>query len=214
MKYKVSDLVRDIRIAIDQNMTSKALENIADVDTLSLNDIVRSKVVEAARLVGKVAHPSFIDNGVVLNGTVQWKSAVGVGTGQIVLPDHFMRLLSFQMSDWSRPATIIDEDDIRYLYQSSRYPGVRGCPQRPIAAVCRRQQGMVVEFYSCTAGSSVFLRQALYLAEPKIDDEDNIDISTGLKDPIIYKSASLVLYTMRETDTGDKLNEISKSFLL
>lgn len=207
-------MVRDIRIAIDQNMDSTALENMADVDTLSLNDIVRSKVVEAARLVGKTAHPTLIDNGLLLNGIVQWKSAVGVGTGQIVLPDHFMRLLSFQMSDWSRPATIIDESDARYLYQSSRYPGVRGCPQKPIAAVCRRQQGMVVEFYSCTAGSSVFLRQALYLAEPKTDDEDNIDISTRLKEAIIYKAASLVSYTMREAAVGEALNEICKSFLL
>ena len=51
MVYKILHISRDVRIAIDENKTSEQLIVDEDIDTLSLNDIVRSKIAEAGRWV-------------------------------------------------------------------------------------------------------------------------------------------------------------------
>ena len=51
MVYKIEVVERDVRIAIDENKTSEQLISDEDIDTLSLNDIIRSKIVEAVRRV-------------------------------------------------------------------------------------------------------------------------------------------------------------------
>lgn len=51
MRYEVSELKREIRIALDQNMTSSQLLATGDIDTLSLEEIIESKIVDAARIV-------------------------------------------------------------------------------------------------------------------------------------------------------------------
>ena len=51
MLYSVSELKKDIRIVLDQNMTSEQLFESGDIDTLSLEEIIESKIVDAARLV-------------------------------------------------------------------------------------------------------------------------------------------------------------------
>ena len=51
MVYKIEVVERDVRIAIDENKTSDQLISDEDIDTLSLNDIIRSKIVEAVRRV-------------------------------------------------------------------------------------------------------------------------------------------------------------------
>lgn len=47
MVYNIHDVMRDVRICLDQNMTSEQLLQDDDVDTLALDDIVRSKILEA-----------------------------------------------------------------------------------------------------------------------------------------------------------------------
>ena len=51
MVYKIEVVERDVRIAIDENKTSDQLISDEDIDTLSLNDIIRSKIVAAVRRV-------------------------------------------------------------------------------------------------------------------------------------------------------------------
>ena len=59
MRYEVSELKREIRIALDQNMTSSQLLATGDIDTLSLEEIIESKIVDAARIVENQA-PSYL----------------------------------------------------------------------------------------------------------------------------------------------------------
>ena len=55
MVYKIEVVERDVRIAIDENKTSEQLISDEDIDTLSLNDIIRSKIVEAVRQIGRAS---------------------------------------------------------------------------------------------------------------------------------------------------------------
>mgnify|MGYP000053876088 len=43
--YHLDEIAGDVRIALDQNTTSDVLKEIGDVDTLALNDIIKSKII-------------------------------------------------------------------------------------------------------------------------------------------------------------------------
>ena len=48
--YPLDKIAEDVRIALDQNMVSDALTEIGDVDTLALNDIIKSMAEQAKNL--------------------------------------------------------------------------------------------------------------------------------------------------------------------
>jgi hypothetical protein len=214
--YDIDALVKDIRIILDQNQISSQLIAVSDIDTLSVNEIIKSKIAVAARVIETNAPISMLD-GITLGSeetqsdgtiktsyTIAWKSAIGIGMGSILLPDDFMRLIVFQMSDWNKPATIITEDDPKYEMQSSRYPGVRGCPQKPIAAIVLRSGGLTLELYSCTAGSSVTVKHGRYIPIPSIMD-GSITLCVKLVDSIEYYAAYLACTELCSGETN-KIN--------
>lgn len=47
----IDDLVKEVRVALDQNMDSKALSMLGDTDTLTLDEIIRSTMVDAATAI-------------------------------------------------------------------------------------------------------------------------------------------------------------------
>lgn len=49
MQYLLEGILSDVRIALDENEMTADL--IRDINTLSLNDIIRQKVVDAVRTV-------------------------------------------------------------------------------------------------------------------------------------------------------------------
>jgi hypothetical protein len=61
--YRLEEIAKDVRIAIDRNSNSNALVEIGDVDTLALDDIIMSKVVEAVRRVHSDAPVHLLDGG-------------------------------------------------------------------------------------------------------------------------------------------------------
>ena len=213
MKYRLTDLMREIRIALDQNMSSAALSDLGDVDTLSLNEVIRSKIEDAARIVILNAPTHLLGTGEVFGRSISWHSAAGHGSGHILLPPDFLRLVMFQMSDWSRAVfDAITPDDPIYAMQSSRFPGLRGNPSKPVVAIVNSSVGMTLEFYSCTGGKSVSIKQASYLPKPRILG-DTIELSEKLKEPTVYQAASMVAASFGETDKAVALANISNSLL-
>lgn len=47
--YQKNKIQEDVRTALDQNMNSDTLKIIGDVDTLALDDIIASKILEAVK---------------------------------------------------------------------------------------------------------------------------------------------------------------------
>lgn len=61
--YLLDEIAKDVRIAIDQNMQSETLVDFGDVDTLSLNDIIKSKIVDAVKRIHSTAPSYLLDGG-------------------------------------------------------------------------------------------------------------------------------------------------------
>lgn len=208
MIYKLTEIARDVRIAIDQNMTSEQLLATDDIETLSLEDIIRSKIVEAVRRVETAAPVHFLEEGHDFGDAVYWGD---LESGWVLLPDDFMRLIAFRMSDWERTVyAAISVDDPLYAKQSSRYKGIRGNVQKPVCAVVNRAEGKALEFYSCNS-EDAFVTRASYLPYPHIDEDDGIDISERCYTAVVYTVAALVLTTYGEADKASALTELAKS---
>lgn len=213
MEYNVSELVKDVRIAIDQNEVGDQLINALDMETLTLDQIITSKIVDAVSSVEKSAPIHLLDSGEPFAKNLGWKQAVGIGMGYTILPDDFMRLLTFQMSDWSRSVNeVITEDSPLYTMQSSRYPGIKGGPQKPICAFVLYPVGYVLEFYSCVMGKGVTVKRARYLPYPSIKNE-TIEICEKCYRSVVYYLAALVCSSYGSKEQADLLFSISKDLL-
>jgi hypothetical protein len=210
MVYNIETVSQDVRIAIDENKSSEQLISDEDIDTLSLNEIIRSKIEEAVRRVETTAPTFLLEEGHDFGDSVFWEEN---GSGWTLLPDDFMRLITFCMSDWERTCyNAISVDDPLYDLQSSRYKGVRGNVQKPVCAVVNRAEGKALEFYSCNS-TDAYVKRATYLPYPQIDDDDGIDISERCYTAVVYTTAALVLTAYGANDRAEQLNALAKSIM-
>ena len=210
MIYRIRDIARDVRIAIDENSDGEQLIAEADIDTLSLEEIVRSKICEAVRRVHTQAPAHLLERGHLIRGAVYWGDRLN---GTVYLPDDFMRLIDFQMSDWERPVyTAISADDNEYQMQHSRYGGIRGNVQKPVVAIVSRPEGLALEFWSC-ASEDAYIERGGYIPYPDIDGRDCIDISERCYDAVVYLTAALALMTYGEVDKSKAMTELCNTLI-
>lgn len=209
--YQLERIAKDVRVTLDQNMVSAALAETGDVDTLSLNEIIKSKIAEGVARVHSEAPAYLLDGGCNFGDAVYWQSG---GCGRVLLPEDFMRLVVFEMSDWERAVYhAISEDDEAYELQSSRFKGLRGTPQKPVCAIVVRPEGRALEFYSCRSETAQ-VSKAVYIPYPVVDPYGGIDICQRCYKAVVYTVASLVLFTYGDADKGNALSELAKTALI
>lgn len=211
MIYQLADIVRDVKVVLDENMSSEELLALEDIETLSMEDIIESKVEEAVRRVESVAPINMLESGHNLIDSLFWN---GDGSGFVVLPDDFMRLMAFKMSDWERVIhDAISVNDPIYLKQSSRFKGIRGNKQKPVVAIVNRPEGRALEFYSCD-NENATMEIGVYRPYPKVDEYKGVEISERCYRAVVYTIGALVLITYGEADKASALTELSKSILV
>jgi hypothetical protein len=201
MRYTTNEIVERVRVLLDHARESGELFALDDADALSIDAIIRSKIVPASRQTLLLAPIDMIDTGKPLPGRLSWPDAPGIGMGLLRLPDDYLRLLSIMLSDWKRPASIITEDDPEYLWQSNRFAGVRGNPDRPIAAIVRYPGGLMAECYSSRGGEGVTMKRGLYLQEPEIED-GGIELPVRCVEAVIRMTAAMACMTLGDYTTA------------
>lgn len=212
----LEDIKEDVRVVLDENKVSDNMMN--ETDTLSVDDIIRSKIEEAVNNVHLMAPTHLLEPGNYFGESIAWDKEWGKGSGCVPLPDDFLRLVSFKMSDWERPVySAILPDDPLYLQQSSRFAGIRGNRQKPVCAIVMRATGRVLEFYSCSGGEGATIDMALYIprvAIMKHDEEtEGIMICNGCYRSVVYKAAGLAAMSLGEMEKAKALFEISNELL-
>lgn len=202
-------MAKAVRVAIDMNKGSEPLLNEENCDTLTLDEIIMSKLTDAVRLVEMEAPVTMLESGHDFGENL----FIGEdGKGFVILPGDFMRLVAFRMSDWKRTVfEAISEQDPRYSLQSSKWKGVCGNPEKPVCAIVRRAEGKVLEFYSCTDNKATAV-QATYIPLPKIDPGGGIDVAEDCYRAAVYRAASLALSSIGDELWGRML-EISRGLL-
>lgn len=213
-EYSLTHISKDVRIVLDQNQVNEPLVNIGDIETLALDDIIKAKVEEAVRRIHQEAPATLLDGAYNFGDSLYWGEG---GAGWVLLPEDFMRLVAFQMSDWRRPLfTAIPVESPKYAMQSSKFSGVRGTAQKPVCAIVPYAEGKALEFYSCTSeGAQVKL--ATYLPNPMLrvsGDEQYIEICEKCYKSVVYMIGALVATAYSEADKCKLLTELSKETLI
>lgn len=212
MIYKTEEITEMVRVLLDHAKESGTLFALDDADALGIETIIRSKIEPGTRIVLTLAPAEQIDTAVPLHGSLSWRGEPGIGMGLLRLPDDYLRLLSVKLSDWQRPARIISETDPEYAWQSSRYLGVKGNPDRPVAALVRYPEGLCVECYSSIGGEEVTLERGLYVREPEIVG-DCIDLPFRLVGSIIRMIASMACLTLGDATTASLMERRAMEML-
>lgn len=209
MIVQAEKMARDVRIAVDMNRESTPLLLDGDTETTSFDDIIYAKLTDAVRMVEMEAPLNLLEQGHQFGNNVVWGED---GKGWILLPDDFMRLVVFKMSDWRHSVSeAITQDDPKYSRQWSRWKGICGNPEKPVVAIVNRAEGNVLEFFSCHDDTAT-VEQAVYVPLPRIDLDGGIDVSEKCYKAAVYRAAALALASI-----GDQLSttmvELSKSLL-
>lgn len=204
--YAVSELVKEVKVLLDRNQESAGLLTPTDSDTLSQGELIQSKIVDAARIILKDAPASMLDGKTFDGLNTAWAETNGAYVGTVYLPSDMIRLLDVKASNWNRSAEIITEEDDAYKIQCSRF-GVRGNPERPIAALIHNSGNRYLELF--TSNSNTATVSLTYVGMPFIS-EGNIDLPETLKDSILYMAGYLTCISLGDTDTASKFIEVAR----
>ena len=210
MIFQIDKIMQDVRICLDQNMESDALIESGDIDTLALDEIIKSKILEAIQRVHRDAPNYLLEGGHNFGDAVYWRE---LESGWVLLPKDFLRLVVFEMDDWEQAVyQAISTDDPEYEKQHSRFKGIRGTAQRPVCAIGIRPEGRVLEFYSCKSTDAKVSR-AIYIPYPKIDEDGGVDISERCYTAVVYTAAGLTLISCGESERATVLTDMAKTYL-
>ena len=232
MIYQVDRILRDVRVCLDRNRTSTALIDGNDIETLTLDEEIQSKIVEAVDRVHMAAPYYLLEQGHNINVDIEDEDdsdadgdtdevvsyAPGIHwapleCGWILLPEDFLRLVVFQMSDWERPVYgVITPDSPEYKKQRGRVKALRGTSQRPVCALVVRPEGRALEFYSCKTTDAT-VTKAVYIPHTNIDEYGGVDISEKCYTAVVYTIAALALNSMGEPERGNLMLEKANTFL-
>lgn len=204
--YAVSELVKEVKVLLDRNQESAGLLTPTDSDTLSQGELIQSKIVDAARIILKDAPASMLDGKTFDGLNTAWSETNGAYVGTVYLPSDMIRLLDVKASDWNRSAEIITEEDDAYKIQCSRF-GVRGNPERPIAALIHNSGNRYLELF--TSKNNTATVSLTYVGMPFISD-GNIDLPETLKDSIVYMAGYLTCISLGDTDTASGLLGVAR----
>lgn len=207
MQYSIEDLVRQIRLVMDENTDESAL--LSDATNLDLNRMIAARLPEGARLVHERAPTRLID-GRPMNCTPVHRQD---GSGYVELPDDFMRLVIFRLDGWKRPVTRpIEDTSPEYALQKNKY--VRGNSDKPVCVLSTDGSGnKILEYYSLPASvADPVVTHAAYVPYPEVSD-GKIEISRRLTDAVIYMTAGLTFQAMGETGRAKEYMELSTLFI-
>ncbi len=209
MIVQAEKMAKDVRIAVDMNHDSTPLLLEDDIDTISFNDIIYAKLTDAVRMVEMEAPLHLLEQGHQFGENIVWGDG---GKGWLILPDDFMRLVVFKMSDWRHSVSeAITQDDSKYSRQWAKWKGICGNTEKPVVAIVKRAEGNVLEFFSCNDDTAT-VEQAVYIPLPRIDLDGGIDVSEKCYKAAVYRAGALALSSI-----GDQLAttmvELSKSLL-
>ncbi len=212
----VDNFKKAVRIALDENNVTDELTGVQDTDTLTLDELIVSKIEDAAEAVVRSAPIDMIsDIGKTLNEAFTVHAPAPFFL-KMVLPADFLRLIRFKVLGWDyavHEVTLPTRDIMMKL--NSPY-GVYGSVSRPIIVISPTRidatsSGLMLQAY-CVSSGAEGLDNCLYAAKPKIAS-NNISLGDRLERPTVYYAASLVASALGNGKAAEELLAVCKEML-
>lgn len=222
MQVSEATIIRDVRVAMDENTSVAPFTdsdgNTFDPDTLEMEEIIKSKIADGVNAVRSVAPLSKLEPARMASGEswpIKWIDEEKM-IGGVPLPDDYLRMVLFKMSDWTHAVTTtIAVDSALYHQMFSRWKGVRGNPSRPnIAIATDTSTGKnVIQFFSCdSTEATAELAYIKRCDKPNEPDEPNTtyEIEQGIYRAVVLKTAALVAATYGNADMMNLINTLAQ----
>lgn len=198
---EIAALVNKVKTKIDEISTSDTpLQSITMADEKPIDTIIKSLLDESALeiLLKAPFYRLSITDATSAASTItatadkittttkdesgkETTSSIQLPTGTIKVPDNFLRLVSFRMSDWQRSVTeLATKGDAVSRRQSNK--NLRGGISRPIGVLTKNSSSIIIEYYS-TYESTHKISEFLYIARTtadKIADSQMIEAMTWI----------------------------------
>lgn len=204
--YSIDQIVSLVRTKLDEiGMNESEMQGL-DSDNVNLDEVIKSCISEAYKMVSLLADVSMIE------GKDASNLSISVGTdlvGRVSVPSDFIRLVGIRLSSWvSSKASAVFEDSPEYRMQSNKW--VCGTAKRPVVALVNGKGGRVLELYKAASVNDT-LKSFTYVASIPAD-ASSVGISEQLAGAFIYFVAGLTLVTFRE-DVADNFFKIGRNLL-
>lgn len=204
--FSIDEIIDAVRVKLDEIGLNESEMMDAEEDNKNLDEVIKSCISEAYRMVSLLADVSMIE------GKDGSSSALTIGSdlvGRVTLPSDFIRLVGIRLSSWnSAKSSAVPEDSPEYRMQSNKW--VCGSPSRPVVALVHNGSLRVLELYKASSSNDK-LRSFTYVASIS-KDASSVGISEQLSDAFIYFVAGLTMVTFRE-DVADKLFAVGRNLL-
>lgn len=215
--YQLQDVVRDVRVALDENRESQGFLIEGDMETYSLDSMVRGYFPSSARAIEVECPIRYLSGGVVMNGDpeggIHWVGDRDT-CGWFELPEDFLRLISFKMDDWSYSLHhAVEPGGLTYRIQGSSVHGVRGHSERPVCAVVQGSTGLRMEFWSCDTRDAC-IERLVYAPVPVWDKQDGIIVCGDCYMPAVYACGSMVADALGHRELSQHLQALSEGLLV
>lgn len=205
---KLTDFTARVRLVLDMD-NSEALTASGDTDAATLDAIIESNVIPAAKEIVSVAPARMLTEGAKKEDgvTVTLTESRGAYVGTADMPEDFFRLLHVRMKSWDRPAAIISDSDAEYALQSSPWQGLRGNPHTPVAALVKDASvtsGYRLELYTSDSATDI-LDSIGYVPTPEMGTDGELTIPGRVLDAAVYACASLTAETFGNASLAARL---------
>jgi hypothetical protein len=211
----ISEAIAFVRAAIDELQPNGSIfETASDSDSLDLDHIIRSNILQAVTnihstaplsILGKDAQGATLDNATASDKVLS-----------IPFPDGILRLVALKATDSAITVTeLIPEDSEEAAKQNDPY--VCGTYQRPVAVLRYYADNPVIDYYSLRTvpqGSAPsMIAKLLYMPIPAFvgaDENESVPINKYLENAIINQLTGLVLMSYKD-DNAQNFFTLSKA---
>lgn len=190
----------EVELIIDRVLTAAGeipREGIVEVyegewEGMTLRRRIRDALPGVAAALIRDAPASWLEDLRQLPRDISWRGD-GSGRGWILLPDDWLRLAVFRMSDWQCGVVeALEATPDLLVRQHGPWPGLRGNPRSPMCLVSKRSYGCVLEFFS-SRDDSACVADAAYVAYPAITDADTVAVPSRLLPDVVDRLATMIV---------------------
>ena len=204
MKITTDELVNLVKTNMEE-LAPAWEEAVLQTDSIGIDRYIRAKMPEAIRLVLMSVSPGMVEAASFDSGLLPQKNQDG--SGKVLLPGNWMKMVSFKMKGWNRPVTeFLAEEDPLAARQQNLF--LRGGSNKPVCVVGHTSEGSLALFYySLPAYVRVHeIEQALYLPEPQ-ESDGGYDFPRQLMPEVCYMCAALVYDILGRPDMSAIMKE-------
>lgn len=206
----VEELIKKVRITMDENSSSSRLSEIKDIDSLQLDDLIRESIVAGVKYVHSNADVTELTDDVTEDASTSSVEEEIIGSDKYIqyidCPSDFHILSSIKMSRWKKPVRILSVlNNVNEDMELCPYYGIGSDQESPAVYLTERNSKRVFMACSCHEEGST-LETFRYLPLPSIK-EGNIQIIKGREDDCAYAIAYNVFMSLGDANMASAILE-------